>query len=137
MGGVGGVHPGVHGGLGSAQAAMQAARGGAGTFRFPGPGGAGVGPGYAGAAGAGGDGGGSDNEDNSSEPSPISKVDRSNSAPNVSGTIIAGDGPPLPEYIIRSQKKDIRTQGMTQLDELFNVRDLPFLFSSNTNVSRS
>lgn len=56
----------------------------------------------------------------SSEPSPISKVDRSNSAPNVSHTIVPTDTP-LPEYLIRSQKKDIRTQGMVQLDELFQV----------------
>ena len=61
----------------------------------------------------------SDGEDgDSSELSPMSKVDRSNSAPNVSHTIIPTNAP-LPEYLLRSQKKDMRTQGMVPLDELF------------------
>ncbi len=38
----------------------------------------------------------------------------------MSHTIVPTDTP-LPEYLIRSQKKDIRTQGMVQLDELFQV----------------
>ena len=74
-----------------------------------------------------------DNRSNSSsaEPSPISKVERSSSAPNVSNTIFPTDGP-LPEYLVRNQKKDVRTQGMVQLDELFQVPP-----SSPSKTSRS
>ena len=57
----------------------------------------------------------------SSEPSPISKVDRSNSAPNVSHTIIPTETP-LPDYLLRHHKKDVRTQGMVSLEELFHVQ---------------
>ena len=59
-------------------------------------------------------------QNSSSEPSPISKVDRSNSAPNVSHTLIHSSAA-VPEYLLKNPKKDIRTQGMVQLDELFGT----------------
>jgi len=78
-----------------------------------------------GASARGGGGGADDGEAaSSSEPSPISKVDRSNSAPNVSQTIVHTDTP-LSEYILRVQKKDVRTQGMVQLDELYYAPEEP------------
>lgn len=67
----------------------------------------------------GGGGGGGDPA--SGEPSPITKVDRSNSAPNVSHTIMnsAAVEAAASSHLLKSKSKDMRTQGMVQLDELF------------------
>lgn len=70
----------------------------------------------------------------SNEPSPISKVDRSNSAPNVSHTILHTDTP-LPDYLVRNRKKDVRTQGMVQLDEFFHVPSSPSKASRSESSS--
>ncbi len=69
-----------------------------------------------------GSGRGGEVDSGSGEPSPISKVDRSNSAPNVSQTLIHSVEPStLPDILLKAGKKDMRTQGMVQLDELFGM----------------
>ncbi len=89
-----------------------------------------------GSCGGGNDGSHRGGDTSSSEPSPISKVERSNSAPNVSQTILHTETP-LPEYLLRSQKKDVRTQGMVQLDELFQVQQQVGEDGSPSKSSRS
>ena len=88
---------------------MNSNVGGGAAFQFPSSGtGAGVTPCRAGTPedddGSGGTGGVGGNS--SSDPGPISKVDRSNSTPNVSHTIttsamVGGDGGPLPVELFR------------------------------------
>ena len=107
-------------------------------------------------AGKGAGAAGQEGEKEGGEPSPISKVDRSNSTPNVSHTIIqsamAGGESTLPlelfkylfsflvipweeanELLSRHQKKDVRTQGMVPLNELF----LPAPSSSQAKGSKT
>lgn len=73
-------------------------------------------------------------EDPNEEPTAMTNRERSISAPNVSHTILSEAV--LPDSVYRQNTRDLRTQGMVQLDELYNL-NLSTCASSTCSPSKS